>query len=464
MFSRRIFRANDIRGRYNQDFDRSFTKNLASGLSELCRQKKITKPKILIGQDARLSSSELSQNLIQHLKEQGVGVSFIGLAPSPLCYFLLYHYNLTACVVITASHNPLEYNGFKILFHKKYKIFKPIQILKTLLFKNQKSSPKKNLKSKGYQFEFEVEKEKPYIASLKKEFSFKFSHPFAIDTGNGALGPLAKKVFSSFGLKTKYLFHKPDGRFPNHHPDPTVEKNLVFLKTKIQKESLALGFGFDGDGDRLVLVNKRGKTILGDEFGYLFLKALVRAGRDQKKPASILADVKCSDWFFDSAEKEGLKVLMTKSGHSLIRAQMEKTGALMALEFSGHVFFNDRKNRGFDDALYASLRLLELLSLKKMNLMSLLPKISSVRTGEIRLDMSQTKISKCLSNIQSHLKQKGEFFKTIDGVRVSRKTSWALFRRSKTQEALTMRFEASSNRELSLLKKEFSKAMNVLIP
>jgi len=462
MFSPHIFRANDIRGRYNQDFDRSFTRSLAFGLSELCRQEKIANPKILIGQDARLSGPELSRNLIQHLKEQDMGVSFIGLAPSPLCYFLLHHYNLTACIVITASHNPLEYNGFKILFHRKYKIFKLIQILKTLLLKEKKTSLRKNLKSRGYQFE--IEKEEPYINSLKKEFSFNFPYLFAIDTGNGALGPLAKKVFSSFNLKTKYLFYKPDGRFPNHHPDPTVEKNLVFLKTKVQKEGLALGFGFDGDGDRLVVVNKKGGTILGDEFGYLFLKTLIKAARDQKKPALILADVKCSDWFFDSAEKEGLNALMSKSGHGLIRDQMEKTGALMALEFSGHVFFNDRKDRGFDDALYASLRLLELLSLKKMNLMSLLPKISSVRTGEIRMDMPQTKISKCLSNIQFHLEQKGEFFKTIDGIRVSRKTSWALFRRSKTQEALTMRFEASSNRELSQLKKEFSEVMTIPIP
>ena len=462
MFSPHIFRANDIRGRYNQDFDRSFTKNLAFGLSELCRQKRITKPKILIGQDARLSGSELSQNLIQHLKEYRIGVTFIGLAPSPLCYFLLYHHNLTACIVITASHNPLEYNGFKILFQKKYKIFKPIQNLKTILLKKKEIYSRKNLKPKGYQFE--IEKEEPYISSLKKEFSFTFPYPFAIDTGNGALGPLAKKVFSALDLKTKYLFYEPNGHFPNHHPDPTVEKNLIFLKTKIKKKGLALGFGFDGDGDRLVVVSKGGKTILGDEFGYLFLKTLIKASRDQKKPSLILADVKCSDWFFAEAKKEGLKAVMTKSGHGLIRAQMEKTEALMALEFSGHIFFNDRKNRGFDDALYASLRLLELLSWQKTDLISLLPKISSVRTGEIRLEMLQIKISKCLSNIRSYLKQKREPFKNIDGIRMSRKTSWALFRSSKTQEALTMRFEASSNQELLQLKKEFSKVMNISIP
>ena len=461
MFCSHIFRANDIRGRYNQDFDLSLTKKLASALSELCKQKKINTPRILVGQDARLSSPELSQTLIQHLKKQGITVTFIGLAPSPLCYFLLYHHDLTACIVVTASHNPLEYNGFKILFHKKYDLFKPIQSIKDILLK-KKDSSKKILWPKGYQFK--IEKEGPYISSLKKEFSFHFPLPFAIDTGNGALGPLAKKVFSALNLKTEYLFYEPDGRFPNHHPDPTVEKNLVHLKTKIQKKGLALGFGFDGDGDRLVVVSKEGKTILGDDFGYLFLKTILKAGKNQKKPALILADVKCSDWFFNSAKKEGLKAIMTKSGHGLIRAHMEKTGALMALEFSGHIFFNDRKNRGFDDALYASLRLLELLSWQKTDLTSFLPKISSVRTGEIRLDIPDTKISESLSNIKSYLKQKGEPFTSIDGIRISRKRSWALFRSSKTQEALTMRFEASSKTELLQMKKEFSKVMNLPIP
>lgn len=394
MHSQKIFRANDIRGHYRQDFDLSFTKDLAFALCDLAKQKGITKPQFLIGRDARLSSPEISQALVKHLKSQGAGVTSIGIAPSPLCYFLLYYYNLTACIVITASHNPSEDNGFKILFHKKYEIFDPIQALKNIFLK-KRISHKKIFRQKGH--EFKIKKEESYISSLKKEFSFKFHHPFVIDTGNGTLGPLAKKVFSTLGLKPEYLFYKPDGHFPNHHPDPTVEKNLFHLKAKIKKDSFSLGFAFDGDGDRLTVVSKEGKTVLGDELGYLFLKSLFKASKKQKRRALILADVKCSDWFFDSAKKEGLKVLMTKSGHGLIRREMEKTGALLALEFSGHVFFNDRKERGFDDALYASLRLLELLSKKNVSLMPLLPKISSVKTGEIRIGMpSQEVLEKLL--------------------------------------------------------------------
>ena len=460
MFSPDIFRANDIRGSYPNDFDLDFTKALAYGLCRIIKQISVTKPRILVGQDARLSSPEISQSLIKYLTAQGVGVSFIDLAPSPLCYFLLHHYHLTACVVVTASHNPSNFNGFKILFHKKHMLSDPIHKLKEVLIKKPDLS-KKVFKQKGFQFK--VEKEEPYISSLKKEFSFK-APPFVIDTGNGTVGPLAKKVYSALGLKAEYLFFEPDGHFPNHHPDPTVEENLVQLKKRISAGGFKMGFAFDGDGDRFVLIDKKGTTVLGDEFGCLFLKSLFKTSQKQKKSNLILADVKCSDWFFKIVKQEGLKPVMTKSGHGLIRREMEKTGALMALEFSGHVFFNDRKERGFDDALYASLRFLEILALQNKSLSSLLPKISTKRTGEIRIDMPSSEILKKLSKIQSYLKNKGEAFQDIDGLRVSRTTSWALFRSSKTQEALTMRFEASSEQKLIQLKKEFSQILDFPIP
>lgn len=459
MFSSHIFRANDIRGQYKKDFDLSFCKGLAYALCKLSKQKGIHQPKFLVGQDARLSSPEISRSLVQHLKEQGADISFIGLAPSPLCYFLLQHYNLTACIVVTASHNPSKDNGFKILFHKKYKLFKPIKELKNILSKTN-APYKKVFKKKG--LVFKIKKEEPYIASLKKEFSKLKACSFAIDTGNGALGPLAKKTFSNLGLKPKYLFNSPDGRFPHHHPDPTVEKNLFHLKKTVREEGLEFGFGFDGDGDRLVLVDKKGRLILGDEFGSLFLRFLKKS--KEEKVALILADVKCSDWFFSLVKNLGFKVLMTKSGHSLIREKMEKTKAKLAVEFSGHLFFNDKKNRGFDDALYASLRLLEILNKKNTRLEELLPKINSVRTGEIRLAMPKADVLKKLSKIKTYLKKKEERFKTIDGVRLSREKSWALFRSSKTQEALTMRFEAPTKEKLGQLKAEFSKRIGLKIP
>ena len=213
MFSPSIFRANDIRGLWKKDFDLSFTKELAFALVQLAKQKRVKSPKFLIGYDARLSSPSISNNLARYLKTQGCQVSEIGLAPSPLCYFLTHHYKLTACVVITASHNPVEFNGFKILFHKKHKILKPIPFLKKIL--SQKREQNKVFKKSGH-FVL-LDKEKPYIDSLKKELKIP-PVPFVVDTGNGALGPLAKKVFKSLGLKVKFLYEKPDGPFSSSSP------------------------------------------------------------------------------------------------------------------------------------------------------------------------------------------------------------------------------------------------------
>ncbi|MCZ0931657.1 MAG: phosphomannomutase/phosphoglucomutase [Oligoflexia bacterium] len=493
MFSPSIFRANDIRGVWQKDFDLSFTKDLAFALALLAKQKRIKSPKFLIGYDARLSSPSLSKSLARSLKDQGCQVSMIGLAPSPLCYFLTHHCKLTAGVVVTASHNPSEFNGFKILFHKKYKILKPISLLKKIL--SQTKEQKKVFKTKGGFLP--LEKEKAYIDSLKKEFyqsylNFRPNCPsresmpswkhgggnlhkklqksnrigvktkpisFIVDTGNGALGPLAKKVFKSLGLKVKVLYEKPDGRFPHHHPDPTVEKNLKDLKRELKKEGFEFGCAFDGDGDRLVLVNSKGKSLLGDELAFLLLKSL----KPRKKPL-VLADVKCSDWFFQKAKKQGVKIKMTKSGHGLIRAEMEKTKALLAVEFSGHIFFNDRKNRGFDDALYACLRWIEFFNSQKKSLEELLPQVLSAKTGEIRLNMPEREVKKKLLKVKDYLIKRRESFKSLDGVRLSREDGWCLFRSSKTQSALTMRFEARTKEELKNLKEEFSQVMDCKIP
>ena len=467
MISPDIFRANDIRGRYPQDFDLSFTKSLAKALYSLSRQKGISRPAFLVGRDARLSSPEISQALCRHLQDQGANVAFIGLAPSPLCYFLMDHHKLPAVVVVTGSHNPPEDNGFKILFHRKYKLLEPIKELKKHVFKTGSPVFPPKPKQKGGQLS--VAKEEPYIASLKKEFSLPpLSFSFALDTGNGALGPLAKKAFAALGLRPEILFCRPDGRFPHHHPDPAVENNLTHLKAFMKSKALDLGMGFDGDGDRLVLVGPDSRTIAGDELGVLFLKPLAGAARGQNKKPLILADVKCSDWFYCAARKEGFEVKMAQSGHGRIRAEMERTGALFALELSGHIFFNDRKNRGFDDALYAGLRLLEILQAlapaKGEDISPLLPKAPGRQSPEIRQSLSLKELNQSLSLVRSYLKQKKERFNSTDGIRISRKHSWALIRASQTQSALSMRFGADTQQELDQIKKEFSSVMGRPVP
>ena len=466
MFSPHIFRANDIRGIWKKDFDLSFTKDLAYALVLTAHKKKIRSPHFLVGYDARLSSPSLAGSLAQALKGQGVFVSPVGLAPSPLCYFLLKHYKLTACIVVTASHNPSEFNGFKIVFQKKYKISDPISLLKASLIKEQKTfsarqktsgRKKKNRLYKKEGAFIKLDKQKAYLDSLKKEFSLQ-KISFVVDTGNGALGPLADKAFKSLGLNAKILFKKPDGRFPSHHPDPTIEKNLKALKQELKKGDQAFGLAFDGDGDRLVLVSPEGQSILGDELGFLLLKSL------KKKGSLILADVKCSDWFFKEAGKSGQKIKMIQSGHGLVRTELEKTKASLAIEFSGHIFFNDKKGRGFDDALYAGLRWIKYYQSEKKRIQELLPVISTAKTGEIRLTKSKKEIQEALDKIKLYLKSKGEPFKTLDGIRLSRKTAWCLFRSSKTQAVLNMRFEAENQKQLQSLKKEFSKVLGFQIP
>lgn len=441
-----IFRANDIRGVFNEDFDLNFAKPLSRTLSVLLKDVlQVSTPQILLGHDARLTSPAIAKALINALIKEGVNVTFIGLSPSPLCYFLLHHYNLTATVIVTASHNPVSYNGFKIMIHKKFRCRKPIKLLKKIFFSSEK---KPSSKTKGYSFE--IDSYTPYINSLKKEFCLK-PLPLTIDGGNGALGPLVKRVFKDLGLKPFYLFCEPDGKFPNHHPDPTVEANLKHLKKKTLETKSLFGVGFDGDGDRLGLITQKGRFVFGDEFGSLFLKSLL------KKGGKIIADVKCSDWFFKTVKKLGGIPIMSKSGHSFAREELEKHQALLALEFSGHIFFNDRPSRGFDDALYNTLRLIELLN-NTPSLETMLPPSNPYKTGEIRITASPKKINPLQNKIKLHLNKKNIPYNKQDGIRFSTETAWGLYRVSQTQSnTVIFRFEASSEKEFLSLKKEFSK-------
>ena len=452
MFSPSIFRANDIRGIYNKDFDLEFCGPLAKALRTLLAPLD-SSVKVLIGHDSRLSSPELAKALSLALREEGVDTALAGLAPSPLCYFLLHHYRFSAVVVVTASHNPMDYNGFKIMVHRSLNIPDSISALKEVLHHPAfPPSPKK----KGQDFSVDIYT--PYIHSLKQEFSLK-PLTFAVDAGNGASGPLAKKVFEAFHLSASYLFCEPDGRFPNHHPDPTVEENLSSLKKKVLETNSLFGVGWDGDGDRVSVVTGKGRFLFGDELGFLFLPSLLSKKDSSKK---IIADVKCSHKLLYSVKNLGGEVILSRSGHRFARRVLETHQALFAVEFSGHIFFNDRPHRGFDDGLYATLRLIELLN-QNPDLESLLPPPNPFRTDEIRLPFSPSEITVILDRVKNYLKNRGEDFNDLDGVRITRGNSWALFRDSKTQNILSMMFEADSQKELDLLKKEFSQVMKIQI-
>lgn len=450
-YSASIFRDNDIRGVVNKDFNIDFLKDLGSSLFLYFKEKNINTPKVLIGHDSRLSSPVLAKKLSEELLGLGMSTCNIELAPSPLCYFLLHHYNVDSTVVVTASHNPIEHNGFKIMFHKKYNEFDPIQKIKSFISKNI-------TERKNKAFGFSVDPLKPYLNSLKKEFSLP-PCSFVVDAGNGASGPLAKKVFSELGFSPHFIFCEPDGNFPNHHPDPSTEHNLKHLSKRVLETKSSFGVAFDGDGDRLTLVNSEGKMLLGDEFGGLFLNSLINLS---KRP--IVGDVKCSDYFFKTIENLNGKALKAPSGNRKIRELLLKKQAQFAVDFSGHIFFNDREDRGYDDGLYAALRFIELVSKNKnFNWDKETFKRRLCGTGEVRRLMPQEKASKALDKAKSYLDEKKEAYDSLDGLRVSRKNSWFLFRQSKTESALTYRLEASTEAELQALEKEFSEVLGCKI-
>lgn len=441
-----IFRANDIRGVYGKDFDLDFCEPLAKTVCSLLKNHLAVKnPKILIGYDARQMSPKISDSLAYHLKKRGIDICLAGLVPSPLCYFLIHHYNFDAAIVVTASHNPPEYNGFKFFIHKKITQTNIMPLLKKT-FEESRELESSCLTGR----EIFIDPFTPYIQSLKKEFSFRKKMPFVIDTGNGALGPLAEKTFESFNWPVEILFSEPDGRFPNHHPDPTIEANLSSLKKSIKKNTAPFGAGFDGDGDRLVVVSSQGRSFHGDELASLFIPSLLEKTKDQ----TIVADVKCSDLFFQFIKDQGGKALMTKSGHALIREHMHNVKAIAAFEFSGHIFFNDRKDRGCDDALYNLFRLLEILE-EDSDLEKRMPYYNPFKTKEIRFYAPEKKAEDILNKIQKYLKQNQEELNALDGIRISRSSGWCLFRQSKTEEALTLRFEAYNQKDLKNLKEEF---------
>ena len=274
-----------------------------------------------------------------------MNVSDAGLSPSPLCYFLSDHYDLTGSVLVTASHNPSDHNGFKVYLNQSMDFKNILSEVRSSLLKNQSSSFPESGR------EIELDTYSPYISSLKKEFLDLPKIPFVVDAGHGASGPLLKKVFKDLELKPHLLFCEPDGKFPSHSPDPTVEENLTLLKEKVKETNSAFGFALDGDGDRIGAVSSSGRFLYGDEFGFLFLKSLLNSSL--RNSPLILGDVKCSDWFFKEIQNFKGKPLMVASGHNLVRNQMREKSPLMALDFSGHIFFNDRSGRGYDDGLYA---------------------------------------------------------------------------------------------------------------
>lgn len=452
MFDPVIFREYDIRGVVGKQFDFDFAyllgKAFASYISKNFNKSNL---KISIGYDARSSSVSIVENLTKGLVESGVEVLNLGLVTTPVCYFSTFHLNLDGAIMVTGSHNPPDFNGFKISLGKSTIFGEEIQKLKHLI------ENKDFIMGQGSSKKYDILPE--YFDRYQKEFGQIKPIKIILDCGNGAAGAVVKKLYEAVGLHPEILFEKPDGNFPNHHPDPTVEHNLKDLKEKVLQTGAICGIGFDGDADRIGIVDHTGKMIYGDELMTIYARDVLK----EKKGAKIVGDVKCSDRMYNDIAKNGGEPIMWKTGHSLIKEKVKIEKAPFGGEMSGHVFFADR-NYGYDDAPYAGLRLCEILAKTGKTIPQLLEGLpASYNTPEIRIDTTEDKKILIVEKVKEkfiNLNSPNIKVNLIDGIRISFPDGWALARSSNTQPVLVVRFESNTAEGLKRIENDVMSIVN----
>lgn len=425
-----IFREYDIRGVYGTVLTEKVAEEIGKAFGTLIRRS--GGKKISLGYDIRLSSPSLRESLLAGLLSTGIDVVDIGACPTPVLYFSLFNLQVDGGVMITASHNPAEFNGFKLCRGKGTLFGAEIQLVRTMAESGDFDQGKGELT-------FERDFLSVYLGYFVKHFGSLRSKKVVIDCGNAAATLIAPQIFQQLGCELIPLYCEPDGRFPNHHPDPTVPENIADLIATVRKERADVGIAFDGDGDRLGAVDETGEIIWGDRLTLLFATDILK----RSPGATIISEVKASQVLYDEIARLGGNGIMWKTGHSLIKSKMKETGALLAGEMSGHLFFADRYF-GYDDAIYAGCRLVEILITNPKPLSSHFVHLSKTYvTPEIRVDCPDDRKFKVVEQCRAHFSKE---FRTIDidGIRILYDDGWGLIRASNTQPALVLRFEASS--------------------
>jgi phosphomannomutase / phosphoglucomutase len=443
-----IFREYDIRGVADRDLSSDLAEGIGRGLGAMLREGDAPL-RIAVARDCRKSSPRLHEALVRGLLRAGVHVIDVGIGPTPMLYFAVHHLGAGGGVMITGSHNPGDENGFKMMRGKASFFGADIQALREKIAAGDLGPDRDGkVETKDVQ--------EAYVAAMKERFDFAGKDlKFVVDAGNGSGGPLALRTMKALGLSPDALFCEMDGTFPNHHPDPTVMKNLEALIARVKETKARVGLAYDGDADRLGAVDGEGNVIWGDKLMILFSRALL-----EKSPgATILGEVKCSQTLYDDIAKHGGRPVVWKTGHSLIKAKMKETGALLAGEMSGHLFFADRYF-GYDDGIYASLRLLEVLANDPRSLEEMLADVPKTETTpELRVDCPDAVKFQVVSAVTKRYKEKGYDVLDIDGARISFPTNgtaptWGLVRASNTGPVLVMRFEAGTKAELDAIRGE----------
>lgn len=437
-----ILREYDIRGIVGETLTPEDALFIGKAFGTMVLQQS-TDRRICVGFDGRLSSPEMEEALVKGLLSTGAEVIRIGLGPTPMLYFAARTLQAAGAVMVTGSHNPANHNGFKFMVGKGSLHGAGIQALGELI------EAGKFLNGSG-SIHFESFQEQ-YVATLRHAFDASKSKKnltVAWDAGNGATGKVIESLCKRLPGKHILINTEIDGTFPEHHPDPTVAANLEQLIQTVVAHRCDVGIAFDGDGDRIGVVDPQGRIIWGDQMMVFFARDLLK----RHPGATIIADVKASQVFFDEVAKAGGTPLMWKTGHSLIKSKMMETGALLAGEMSAHLFFAD-EYFGYDDGVYAAIRLLRILATGENSLADMLNSLPiAYNTPEIRIDCQENRKFLVIEEVRERLKVAGIHTNAIDGVRVTTNEGWWLLRASNTQPALVARCEASSAESLERLK------------
>ena len=439
-----IFREYDIRGIASQEL-------LDPGVEELGRAvgtylQRRNGRNINLGRDCRLSGERLRNALVRGLRTSGCHVADLGIVPTPVLYYSCFHLQADGAVMITGSHNPPDYNGFKVVSGPTTIHGRQIQELREMIERGDLATGEGSARS--------VDVVTSYVNEVAAQFRFERRIKVVLDAGNGTAGPVMHRILEKLNCDATELFFEMDGNFPNHHPDPTVPDNLDALIATVKAKGAELGVGFDGDADRIGAIDDAGRVVWGDQLMIVYAREILT----RKPGATFIGEVKCSQVLYDDLRKRGANAIMWKTGHSLIKAKMKEEHAELAGEMSGHMFFADRYY-GYDDALYAACRLIEIVARSGRPLSAQLADLPrTVATPEIRVDCPDEIKFDVVHRLTERLRKRHPIV-DVDGVRVLFPEGWGLVRASNTQPVLVLRFEASTPELLKQYQEEVESAL-----
>lgn len=424
-----IFREYDIRGIADKELLDAGIRKLGQAIGTYLIRRK--SKKVNLARDCRLSSDRLHDALLAGLLVSGCDVTDLGIVPTPLLYYSVFHLKTSGGVMITGSHNPSDYNGFKVMHGKSTIHGEEIQVVRELVESEDFETGEGKLDT------FDIVT--PYVEEITSQFQLPRRIKVVADAGNGTAGPVMRRILERLNCESSELFFEMDGHFPNHHPDPTQPENLQHLVRAVLDRKADVGLAFDGDSDRIGAVDEKGAILYGDQLMIIYAREIL----SRKPGATVIGEVKSSQNMYDDIRKHGGEAIMWKTGHSLIKARMQETNAELAGEMSGHMFFADRYY-GFDDALYAACRLLEIVSKSGQPLSAQLSDLPpTFATPEIRVDCPDERKFGIVSAVLAKFDKDYDVI-AIDGARINFGKGWGLVRASNTQPVLVLRFEAQS--------------------